>query len=259
MAQFAVFKEGVRPLAKFGLTHPFWSINLHTITTTWMVLIFLVIIVIITNFCLKYEDNYFSFIVTNFVKSFKSLTDQTLGQFNFRHFTFIASIFVFILACNLISIIPGLEEPTNDIMTTMALGATAFLYTQFSSIQTNGLLHYLKGYLKPFFIMLPLNIIGNLATVVSISFRLFGNIFGGSVISTLWYGFVSSNVIMQIVGILSGVNLLITLFFILFEGFIQAFVFAMLSLTYLALEVKTEDNCQESETVLWLAQLLFIF
>lgn len=246
MAQFAVFKEEVvYPFAYFGLTSPFWAINHHTVLTTWIVLGVLVILSLATQYALKKSPNTFSFLVISFVQNFKDLVDQTLGAFHFRHFTFIASLFLFILTCNLISIIPGLEEPTNDIMTTLALGITAFLYTQLSSIKSNGLMHYLKGYLKPFFIMLPLNIISNLATIVSISFRLFGNIFGGAVISSLWYSFIHTSFILEILGIISGINLIITIFFVLFEGFIQAFVFAMLSLTYLSLEVRTEPISTE--------------
>lgn len=242
MAHFAVFKEDIaRPFGRFGLTSPFWNINLHTITATWLVLIVLALLTLATRHALKQPHSRFGFLIVSFVYGFKELVDQTLGMFHFRHFTFIASLFIFILTCNMISLLPGLEEPTSDIMTTLALGLTAFLYTQYSSIQTNGLLAYLKGYLKPFFIMLPLNIVSNLATVISISFRLFGNIFGGAVISSLWYGAISSHVVFEIIGILSGINLTITLFFILFEGFIQAFVFAMLSLTYLSLEVRNEE------------------
>lgn len=243
MAQFAVFKEDIaRPFLRFGLTSPFWDINLHTITATWLVLIILGLLTVATRVVLKDPNSRFGFLIVSFVSSFKDLTDQTLGFFHFRHFTFIASLFTFILTCNMVSLLPGVEEPTSDIMTTLALGLTAFIYTQYSAIQSNGLLEYLKGYLKPFFIMLPLNIVSNLATIISISFRLFGNIFGGAVISSLWYGAISNHVIFEIIGILSGVNLIITLFFILFEGFIQAFVFAMLSLTYLSLEVRNEEN-----------------
>ncbi len=247
MAQFAVFKEDVaHPLAYFGLKSPFWAINLHTILNTWIVLGVLIILSVATQYALKKRPNVFSFLVISFVKNFKDLVDQTLGAFHFRHFTFIAGLFLFILTCNLISIIPGLEEPTNDIMTTLALGISAFLYTQFSAIKTNGLSHYLKGYLKPFFVMLPLNVVSQLATIVSISFRLFGNIFGGAVISSLWYSFIHTSFILEILGIVSGINLIITLFFVLFEGFIQAFVFAMLSLTYLSLEVRTEPTSAET-------------
>lgn len=251
MAHFAVFKEEVvRPFAKFGLTHVFWTVNLQTVIATWMVLAALALLVGITHLTLNRRLNIVSFLVVSFVKKFKELIDQTLGQFHFRHFTFIGSIFIFILTCNTISLLPGIEEPTNDIMTTLALGITAFLYTQFSSIESNGLINYLKGYLKPFFIMLPLNIISNLATIISISFRLFGNIFGGAVISSLWHSAISYSFATQIIGLLSGINLTITLFFVLFEGFIQAFVFAMLSLTYLSLEVRAEEaNNSESEKI----------
>lgn len=248
MAQFAVFKEDViRPFLKLGLTSHFWDINLHTVLATWIVIATLATLAIATQFALRRSENSFSFLVISFVSGFKDLVDQTLGTFHFRHFTFIASLFLFILTCNMISILPGIEEPTSDIMTTLAIGIIAFLYTQYSSIENNGLINYLKGYLKPFFVMLPLNIISNLATIISISFRLFGNIFGGAVISQLWYGAINYNFITQVLGILSGINLTITIFFILFEGFIQAFVFAMLSLTYLSLEVKNEESVSESE------------
>jgi len=245
MAHFAVFKEDIAyPFAQFGLTSPFWGVNLQTITATWIVLLILIILSIATQLALKKSEseNAFGFIIISFVDNFKNLVDQTLGLFHFRHFTFVASLFLFILTCNLVSIIPGLEEPTSDILTTLALGITAFVYTQYSSIAANGLSSYLKGYLKPFFVMLPLNIISNLATVISISFRLFGNIFGGLVISNLWYRAISYSFITELIGILSGINLTITLFFVLFEGFIQAFVFAMLSLTYLSLEVRAEES-----------------
>lgn len=241
MANFAVFKEETfRPFARFGLTNEVWEINSQTMIGTWVVLTALIILVIATRITLRRPNNLFSFLMVQFIANFKTLTDQTLGAFHFRHFSFIASLFIFILTCNLISLIPGIEEPTSDIMTTLALGIVAFCYTQFSAIEQHGLFNYLKGYLEPFFIMLPLNIVGQVASIVSISFRLFGNIFGGAVISGLWYGWTSTNLLTSLIGVLSGINLTITVFFVLFEGFIQAFVFCMLSLTYLSVEVRQE-------------------
>lgn len=248
MSQFAVFKEEIStPFSRFGLTHSFWGVNFETVLATWIVIFALTLLIIATHLFLTKPKNVFSFFVRSFVKGFKGLVDQTLGEFHFRHFTFIASLFLFILSCNTIALIPGVEEPTNDIMTTLALGIISFLYTQGSSIQTNGFLGYLKGYLEPFFIMMPLNVISNLATIISISFRLFGNIFGGSVISGLWYSAIGTHIIAEFVGILSGINLIITCFFVLFEGFIQAFVFSMLSLTYLSIEVREEKDDPQGE------------
>ena len=239
MAHFALFKEDIiYPFAKLGLTNSFWGINLHTIITTWIVMIMLCLIVLATQLTLKREHLLFRYLVFSFVKGFKNLFIQNAGSFEFRDFTFIASLFIFILSCNLIALIPGLEEPTSDVMTTLALGLTAFTYNQVSAIQMHGLIHYIKGYFKPFFIMAPLHIVGHLSSIISISFRLFGNIFGGSVILGLWSSVTSLHIIFAIFGI--PLSLIITSFFVLFEGFIQAFVFTMLSLTYLALEIKTD-------------------
>jgi F-type H+-transporting ATPase subunit a len=123
-------------------------------------------------------------------------------------------------------------------MTTLGLAITAFLYTQISAIQMHGLLHYLQGYLKPFFVMAPLHVISHLSSIISISFRLFGNIFGGAVITGLWGAASTAHWLLVIPSI--PISLIIMSFFLFFEGFIQAFVFTMLSLTYLSLEVKTE-------------------
>ena len=141
---------------------------------------------------------------------------------------------MFIVLSNSLSIIPGAEEPTKDINTTLALGLISFLYVQLYAIASNGLWSYIKEFFSPFFLMLPLNVIGKLATIVSMSFRLFGNIFGGSTISAIYFNLIYGAPLYEAIGAFSGINLIIILFFGLFEGVIQAFVFAMLSLTYLA-------------------------
>jgi F-type H+-transporting ATPase subunit a len=90
--------------------------------------------------------------------------------------------------------------------------------------------------------MLPLNVIGKLATVVSISFRLFGNIFGGSIISSIYFNAIQGRFLLELIGLISGINLIMVLFFGIFEGFLQAFVFSMLSLTYLSIALQGEGG-----------------
>ncbi|MBT5856133.1 F0F1 ATP synthase subunit A [bacterium] len=131
---------------------------------------------------------------------------------------------------------PDLSEPTRSVNTDMALALMVFIIAHLHGIFKNGPLEYLKGYwgdiipcrgwyllLAPINIMLPLNIIGEISSVVSHSFRLFGNIFGGFMIITI----VSSLVkfIFLPVGLLA--------FFGLFAGVVQAFVFTMLAITYI--------------------------
>ena len=90
--------------------------------------------------------------------------------------------------------------------------------------------------------MLPLNIIGKISSIISVSFRLFGNIFGGSIITKLYFTAIQGSVLFELLGIFSGLNLLIVCFFTLFEGLLQAFVFAMLTLTYLSIGCSEEGG-----------------
>jgi F-type H+-transporting ATPase subunit a len=90
--------------------------------------------------------------------------------------------------------------------------------------------------------MFPLNVIGKLASIISISFRLFGNIFGGAIISRIYFGVIEGSLIGEMIGLFSGINFLIMLFFGLFEGALQAFVFSMLTLTYLSMSIQGEGG-----------------
>ena len=102
------------------------------------------------------------------------------------------------------------------------------MIAHYVGIRTKGIGAYLKAYAEPIFFMAPLNIIGELAKVVSISFRLYGNIMGGSIIIL-----VVSDLVYHLIlpPFLYG-------FFGLFVGTIQAFVFTMLTLVYISVQMK---------------------
>ncbi|MFC1843003.1 F0F1 ATP synthase subunit A [Candidatus Dependentiae bacterium] len=240
-------KETWQPLSQFGLKHKFFNMNYSIIVNTWVVLLVMLVILIPVYIILKRKPGLVHFMITSFIKYFVNLTKQSLGFFEFKHFAFVASIFMFILMCNLISIIPGLEEPTQDVNTTLALGVVSFLYTHYYSIKTHGLWAYIKEYFEPFFPMFPLNVVGKIASIVSISFRLFGNIFGGVIISKIYFSMIQGSWWKETMGILSGINFVIKLFFGLFEGGLQAFVFTMLTVTYLSIELQKEEPSEQAE------------
>jgi len=214
--------------------HPLFTINSETVVHTWIIMFFLVLMIACVNVLLRHTK-LGRFLLLKFVSFFIDLTNQSLGFFSFAHCVFAASLFIFIALCNTASIIPWLEEPTRDLNTTLALGIISFIYVQAVSIKARGIRAYIKDFFKPFFIMLPLNIVGKLSSIISISFRLFGNIFGGAIITKLYFHSIRGSIILESLGILSGANFLIIAFFTLFEGLLQAFVFAMLTLTYLSL------------------------
>ena len=226
----------------FDSDHPFFAINKETVIYTWITLAIIAFLLLIARYLLSRKESLSHFAVISVVNFFVDLINQSLPKFAFGHFVFITTAFCFVLMCNVVSIVPYMHEPTTDVNTTLALGLVAFFYTQWAAIRSVGLLNYIKGYFSPFFIMMPLNVVGKLATVISISFRLFGNIFGGSIISTLYFQTIQSTFVFEIIGLLSGMNLIIMGFFGIFEGCLQAFVFSMLSLTYLSLAIQGEGH-----------------
>ena len=168
---------------------------------------------------------------------------------NRRFFPLIGTLFLYLLLSNFIGFIPThyFEEPTADINCTLGLGLMGVLIATWCAIKTKGMGGYIEELLGPMWdqpeatgaakiagklsalFFFPLNVIGELAKVVSISFRLFGNIIGGSIIII-----VVSNLVYNFSVLAVGLDL----FFIFFVGTVQAFVFTMLTLTYIAVAIK---------------------
>jgi len=231
-----------KPFAALGFTNNFWTLQADTLTSTWVILAIITIVSLYISRCLKNENSLVRFAVIQYVQAFRDLLQQSLKTCPINHLAMIASLFTFILLCNTIQIIPWLEEPTKDLNTTFALGLIAFLYVHGSSIRAKGLLHYLAHYFQPFILMFPLHVIGAISSIISLSFRLFGNIFGGFIISSLYASILTGSVLAQTIGLITGANIIMLLLFGIFEGLIQAFVFTMLTLTYLSMEILPEDE-----------------
>ena len=158
-----------------------------------------------------------------------SLTEDALDKEGAKKYgPLVCSLFLFLLISNWLGIIPHLEEPTKDLNTPLSLGLMGFAIAHYAGIKSKGFKAYAKEYFQPIFFMMPLNVIGELAKIVSISFRLFGNIMGGSIIilvvSHLTYSLVLPPFLFA--------------FFGLFVGTIQAFVFTMLTIVYISVQVK---------------------
>lgn len=226
----------------FGSTHPFFTVDSKIVIHTWVVLLALLIVSIPMRWIVRKKGSVLRYLVLSYIQAFVDLCNQSLEHFSFAHFSFVTALFTFIFACNVSSLIPSLEEPTANLNTTLALGLTSFFYVQGSAILALGPVGYLKEYFAPFFLMFPIHVVGKLASIISISFRLFGNIFGSAIIVKIYMTAIHGSVLFELIGLLSGMNILLALFFGLFEGFLQAFVFAMLSLTYLSIALTEEEH-----------------
>jgi len=243
-----------QPAAHLGYTHSFFTIDADIVIYTWITLGCLAALLLAIRYILTRETGLAHLLVLSYVDGFRQLCIQTFDGFYANHFYFITTLFTFILFSNSISIIPFLEEPTKDLNTTLALSIISFVYVQWYAIRTHGLLPYIKEYFSPLFLMFPLNLVGKLATVVSMSFRLFGNIYGGATIGSIFLKLIKSSLTITSFALVPSIqflsvflvgttiNIIIVLFFGLFEGFIQAFVFSMLALTYLSTAIRTESH-----------------
>jgi F-type H+-transporting ATPase subunit a len=164
-----------------------------------------------------------------FVSNLYDLTEDALGREMAKTYApLVCALFMFLVIGNWLGIIPHLEEPTKDLNTPLSLGVMGFFIAHYVGIKTKGFKSYIAEYFEPFFIMMPLNLIGEIAKIVSISFRLFGNIMGGAIIilvvSHLCYSLVLPP--------------FLNAFFGLFVGAIQAFVFTMLTVVYISVQAK---------------------
>jgi F-type H+-transporting ATPase subunit a len=157
------------------------------------------------------------------------LTEDALGEDHApKYAPLVCALFMFLLVSNWLGIIPHLEEPTKDLNTTLGLGLMGFAIAHYAGIKSKGFKAYAREYFQPMFFMMPLNLIGEIAKIVSISFRLFGNIMGGSII-ILVVSHLTYNLVLPP---------FLNAFFGLFVGTIQAFVFTMLTVVYISVQVK---------------------
>lgn len=205
------------------------AVNSHTLIMTWVVIGLILLFAWLATRERKMVPGPWQMIAELLVGWFKELVRDALGDaYEERYFPLICALFIFLLLCNWVGIVPGLEEPTKDLNTTLGLGVMGFIIAHGTAIKVKGLKEYIKEYFEPMFFLMPLNVVGEVAKVISISFRLFGNIMGGSIIiivvSHLIWG-------LLLPPFLYG-------FFGLFVGTVQAFVFMMLTLVYISVQIR---------------------
>lgn len=155
------------------------------------------------------------------------------GEKGSKYTPVIGPIFIFILALNLFGVIPGFMSPTANINTTVALALFAFFVVQYYGIREAGVKNYVMHFLgEPIWLaplMLPLHIIGELARPLSLSIRLFGNIFGEDMVIAILI-----LIVIQVLGKLLIPIQFPMLLFAVFTSFVQALVFSMLTSIYIA-------------------------
>jgi F-type H+-transporting ATPase subunit a len=153
-----------------------------------------------------------------------------------KYLGFVGTLFLFIAIANLFTILPGYEPPTGSLSTTAALALCVFVAVPFYGIKERGWGSYLRSYLEPSLIMLPFNIISEFSRTLALAVRLFGNMMSGTMIL--------------------GILLIVTPFLFpvvmsalgLLTGMVQAYIFSILALVYIAAATGTKGTDTEDRT-----------
>jgi F-type H+-transporting ATPase subunit a len=158
--------------------------------------------------------------------------DQIIGHGYERFQSFVTVIFLFILSCNLIGLIPGINSPTELEVVTLALAMATFAYYNFYGFKEQGVVGYLKHFAGPVWwlawLMFPIEIVSHFARIMSLSVRLYANMLAGGLVTLVFFSLVPVGVPV----IFLGLHLLVSV--------IQAFVFMLLVMIYLSLAVSHE-------------------
>ena len=201
-----------------------------TTTHVCMLIVILSIIVfsIFANRAMKHATEVpgtFQNIVELIVELLDKLVESTMGKNAPKFVNYISTIFIFILLSN-ISGLFGLRPPTADYGVTLPLGIMTFALIHFNKIKHQKVIGVLKGLCEPWPIWAPINVIGDVAVPISLSLRLFANILSGTVMMALVYTLLSKIAI--------GWPAVLHVYFDLFSGAIQTYVFCMLTMTYVS-------------------------
>lgn len=172
-----------------------------------------------------------------YVTFIENLVDSTMGRSRRGFVPYMGSLFLFLLFSNLLGLV-GLTPPTSDYNVTLALAMMTFVLIHFFNIKSNGIREYIKGYFSPYAFLFPINLLGEIATPISLSFRIFGNILSGSIIMSLVH--TALNYISVILEI--PVSAFFHIYFDIFSGLLQAFIFLMLTMVNIGNVFPQENN-----------------
>jgi F-type H+-transporting ATPase subunit a len=206
-----------------------------TIVFTWGVILFMALGSFLITWRLSTDvkmsrwQNLLEVMVETMRKEIREISRQDPGSYLY----FIGTLFLFILVSNVLAIVPGFVPPTASLSTTAGLAVCVFVAVPIYGIKSRGLGGYLKQYVEPTPFMLPFNIMGELSRTLALAVRLFGNIMSGTKIVAILLAIVPLvfPVLMHALGLLTGV--------------IQAYIFAVLAMVYIASATRAQEEREE--------------
>lgn len=195
-----------------------------TVVFTWVTMLLLVLMALLVRRGINSEveispgQNLLEIIVGGMRDQIRELAGQGPDQY----LPFVGTLFLFIATCNILSVVPGYQAPTSSLSTTLGLALCVFVSVPVYGISRRGLRGYLRQYIQPTPVMLPFHIIGEVSRTIALAIRLFGNIMAGALIAAVLLK-VAPIVLPTVMQALS-----------LLTGLVQAYIFAVLAMVYIA-------------------------
>ena len=203
-----------------------------TIVFTWVVMAFLVVVswLVTRNLSVNPKISRWQSLLEIIVEGIANQIREVSQQEAKQYIGFIGTLFLFIAVSNTLTIIPGYQPPTGSLSTTTALALCVFVAVPLFGIMKRGAIGYLRNYIQPTPFMLPFNIIGEFSRTLALAVRLFGNIMSGTMLVAILLSLVPLffPIVMQALGLVFGL--------------IQAYVFAMLAMVYIASATSTQTR-----------------
>lgn len=174
----------------------------------------------------------------NLLEIIVSGIEQQIGEIGLaqpqRYLGFLGTLFLFVAAASLCTVIPGFEPPTGSLSTTVALAACVLVAVPMYGIRDQGLRGYLATYLEPTWIMLPFNLISEVSRTLALAVRLFGNMMSGAMIIGILLAITPFlfPIVMTLLGLLTGL--------------VQAYIFSILAAVYIAAATRTRKPRAQS-------------
>jgi len=217
------------------MTHPFlflqWleqQLHIHVgehVMYTWLAMAILIVVAFLASKTISMVPSGVQNLMETVVTGIDGLIEETMGEDGKPFFPLIATFALFILVCNLLGLIPGFYPPTANLNTNAALALTVFFMTHIVGFRKHGI-GYLKHFMGPIIWLAPLmfviEVIGHIARPLSLTLRLFGNMYGHEIVLMIFLALVP--LFLPIPMMLMGVLV----------AFIQTFVFTLLAMIYIA-------------------------
>ncbi|HGC5940612.1 TPA: F0F1 ATP synthase subunit A [Legionella pneumophila] len=223
------------------LTHFAFSIGWVQITqsilTTWFIMMLLFLCGWLATRKLFLQPGNGQVILEGIFSTMYEAIEEVLPEHVELVFPFVATLWVFILMANLIGVIPGFYSPTADLSVTAALAIMTFFSVHWFGIRAEGLRGYLNHYITPTPFLLPFHLISELSRTVALAVRLFGNVMSLQL---------TALIVLMIAGFLAPIPILMLH---IIEATIQAYIFGMLALIYIAGGIQSQELRKQGESL----------